>query len=89
MWSRVPTRMDLEIRESGTMRASVMAPIMAAAIATDCTSALLAGMFLSCPAINRERPRKPSVAASRVVASARPSSLPSAGRTQPAAGWSL
>src|SRR5260370_41520985 len=24
MWSRVPTRMELEIRESGTVRASVM-----------------------------------------------------------------
>jgi hypothetical protein len=89
MWSRVPTRMELEIRESGTMRASVMAPIMAAAIAIDCTSAFLAGMFLSCPAINRERPRKPSVAASRVLASARASLLPSAARTQPVAGWSL
>src|SRR5258708_34431234 len=31
MWSRAPTRMELEIRESGTMRATVMAPIMAAA----------------------------------------------------------
>src|SRR6266403_1053191 len=58
MWSRVPTRMELEIRESGTMRASVRAPIKAAAIAIDCTSAFLAGTFLSCPAINRERPRE-------------------------------
>jgi hypothetical protein len=38
---------------------------------------------------DRERPRKPSVAASRVLASARASSLPSAARTQPVAGWSL
>src|SRR5216683_4411609 len=81
--------MELEIRESGTIRATVMAPIMAAVIAIDCTSAFLADTFLSCPAINRERPRKPSVAASRVLASARASSLPSAARTQPIAGWSL
>jgi len=63
------------------MRASVMAPIIAAAIAIDCTSAFLAGTFLSCPAINRERPRKPSVAASRVLASARGQFTPSAART--------
>src|SRR5262249_15025494 len=43
MWSRVPTRMELEICESGTMRASVIAPIKAAAIAIASLGVALAG----------------------------------------------
>src|SRR5580692_66039 len=86
MWFFVARRRALEVGASVMMRERVIAPTMAAAMARERSWASAGGKVFSWWAIKLAKRRKPFVAASRVAASERASSLPRAASTQPVDG---